>query len=62
MTEAVTNGVLRKAYDNNGLKGSPIRNRIGVTLARLDLRVFRHRLLELPFEEPHRAENLAEVR
>ena len=25
MTEAVTNGTLRKAYDNNGLKDSPIR-------------------------------------
>jgi polar amino acid transport system substrate-binding protein len=25
MTEATTNGVLRKAYDNNGLKDSPIR-------------------------------------
>jgi polar amino acid transport system substrate-binding protein len=25
MTEAMTNGVLRKAYDNNGLKDSPIR-------------------------------------
>jgi polar amino acid transport system substrate-binding protein len=25
MTEAITNGTLRKAYDNNGLKDSPIR-------------------------------------
>ena len=25
MTEATTNGTLRKAYDNNGLKGNPIR-------------------------------------
>jgi polar amino acid transport system substrate-binding protein len=25
MTEAVTNGTLRKAYDNSGLKGAPIR-------------------------------------
>jgi polar amino acid transport system substrate-binding protein len=25
MTEATSNGTLRKAYDNNGLKGSPIR-------------------------------------
>jgi polar amino acid transport system substrate-binding protein len=25
MTEAVTDGVLRKAYDGNGLKDSPIR-------------------------------------
>jgi polar amino acid transport system substrate-binding protein len=25
MTEAISNGVLRKAYDNNGLKDSPIR-------------------------------------
>ena len=25
MTEATTNGTLRKAYDNNGLKDSPIR-------------------------------------
>ena len=25
MTEATTNGVLRKAYDNNGLKDNPIR-------------------------------------
>jgi len=25
MTEAVTNGTLRKAYDNNGLKDTPIR-------------------------------------
>ena len=27
MTEAVTNGTLRKAYDNNGLEDSPIRTR-----------------------------------
>jgi len=27
MTEAVSNGTLRKAYDNNGLKDSPIRTR-----------------------------------
>jgi len=27
MTEATTNGVLRKAYDNNGLKDNPIRVR-----------------------------------
>ena len=25
MTEATTNGTLRKAYDNNGLKDNPIR-------------------------------------
>src|SRR5215213_2675861 len=25
LTEAISNGTLRKAYDNNGLKGSPIR-------------------------------------
>jgi len=25
MTDATTNGTLRKAYDNNGLKDSPIR-------------------------------------
>jgi polar amino acid transport system substrate-binding protein len=25
LTDATTNGVLRKAYDNNGLKDSPIR-------------------------------------
>jgi polar amino acid transport system substrate-binding protein len=25
MTAAVTNGTLRKAYDNNGLKDTPIR-------------------------------------
>jgi polar amino acid transport system substrate-binding protein len=25
MTDATTNGILRKAYDNNGLKGAPIR-------------------------------------
>jgi polar amino acid transport system substrate-binding protein len=25
MTDAATNGTLRNAYDNNGLKGSPIR-------------------------------------
>jgi polar amino acid transport system substrate-binding protein len=25
MTEATSNGTLRKAYDNNGLKGNPIR-------------------------------------
>jgi polar amino acid transport system substrate-binding protein len=25
MTEAVTNGTLRRAYDNNGLKDTPIR-------------------------------------
>jgi len=25
MNEAATNGTLRKAYDNNGLKDSPIR-------------------------------------
>src|SRR5207237_5553432 len=25
MTEAISNGTLRKAYDNNGLKDSPIR-------------------------------------
>ena len=25
MTEATTNGTLRKAYDNNGLKDTPIR-------------------------------------
>jgi len=25
MTEATTNGTLRKAYDNNGLRGNPIR-------------------------------------
>ena len=25
MTEATTNGTLRKAYDDNGLKDSPIR-------------------------------------
>ena len=25
MTEAIGNGALRKAYDNNGLKDSPIR-------------------------------------
>src|SRR2546428_76744 len=29
--------------------------------ARLDLRIFGHRLLELPLEQPHRAENLAEA-
>lgn len=27
MTDATTNGVLRKAYDNNGLKDSPIKSR-----------------------------------
>ena len=27
MTDAISNGVLRKAYDNNGLKDSPIRTR-----------------------------------
>jgi polar amino acid transport system substrate-binding protein len=27
MTDATTNGTLRKAYDNNGLKDSPIRTR-----------------------------------
>src|SRR3954468_1763583 len=27
LTEAITNGTLRKAYDNNGLKDSPIRTR-----------------------------------
>jgi polar amino acid transport system substrate-binding protein len=25
MTDATTNGTLRKAYDNNGLKDTPIR-------------------------------------
>jgi polar amino acid transport system substrate-binding protein len=25
MTEAISNGTLRKAYDNNGLKDAPIR-------------------------------------
>ena len=25
MTDAISNGTLRKAYDNNGLKDSPIR-------------------------------------
>ena len=25
MTDAITNGTLRKAYDNNGLKDNPIR-------------------------------------
>jgi len=25
LTEAISNGTLRKAYDNNGLKDSPIR-------------------------------------
>ena len=25
MTDAISNGVLRKAYDNNGLKDNPIR-------------------------------------
>jgi len=27
MTESVSNGILRKAYDSNGLKDSPIRTR-----------------------------------
>ena len=27
MTEATSNGTLRKAYDNNGLKDTPIRTR-----------------------------------
>jgi len=25
LTEAISNGTLRKAYDNNGLKDSPVR-------------------------------------
>ena len=28
MTEAIANGTLRKAYDNNGLKGSPVRTEV----------------------------------
>ncbi|QIG99289.2 transporter substrate-binding domain-containing protein [Bradyrhizobium sp. 6(2017)] len=28
MTEAIANGTLRKAYDNNGLKGSPVRTAV----------------------------------
>jgi polar amino acid transport system substrate-binding protein len=27
MSEATSNGILRKAYDNNGLKDTPIRTR-----------------------------------
>jgi polar amino acid transport system substrate-binding protein len=27
MTEAISNGSLRKAYDNNGMKDSPIRTK-----------------------------------
>ena len=27
LTEAITNGILRKAYDNNGLKDNPIRTK-----------------------------------
>ena len=28
MTDAIANGTLRKAYDNNGLKGSPVRTEV----------------------------------
>ena len=28
MTDAVSNGALRKAYDNNGLRDSPIRTQL----------------------------------
>ena len=28
MTEAIANGTLRKAYDNNGLKGAPVRTEV----------------------------------